>query len=166
MNYWNAQTEGYVYILHFDRKIGNMSNSRAQAQHYVGFSDDIEERLEKHFALRGAKIVADALKSGARISTHVYPATLAVEKLVKATKKTSLYCPDCCAAAHRAPRPLPVAPVEQLTIDFDDDFAAALAASTSSTKLDFVEYAALRRWRALRTEIVRSSSSALDDDLL
>lgn len=47
-----------VYLLHFDRKLSH-------AQHYIGFSDDVEKRIEQHKAGRsGAGIVAEFHKLG------------------------------------------------------------------------------------------------------
>ncbi len=37
-----------VYLLHFERPIGNPANPRGQAQHYLGFTDNLEQRIEQH----------------------------------------------------------------------------------------------------------------------
>lgn len=39
---------GSVYILHYERPLGNPDNARAMAQHYTGFAENLEERLEEH----------------------------------------------------------------------------------------------------------------------
>lgn len=48
-----------VYLLHYERPIGNPENKRAQAQHYIGSTPDLERRLRQHRSGRsGAGIVA------------------------------------------------------------------------------------------------------------
>ena len=120
MNTWNAATQGYVYIFHFNAPLGNLANARAQANHYTGFCEDLDTRIAKQLAGRGAKLVAAALKQGLIFELYHWPACLATEKLVKKTKKTSLYCPACCAAKGRTPRALPTPPAPgQLALDLD-----------------------------------------------
>jgi hypothetical protein len=140
---WTAETPGYVYLLHFARPLGNLTNPRAQARHYVGFSDDLEGRLVEQLAGRGAKIVAAALKAGITFEVFSWPAPLAVEKLIKATKKAARYCPTCSAAAGRPPRPLPI-PSTQLALPFDDfpDFPIPPV-----LKADWLEISMQRNWR-------------------
>lgn len=119
---WNASTQGHLYIFHFNAPLGNLSNPRAQANHYVGFADDLDSRIAKQLAGKGAKLVAAAMKQGLIFELYHWPAPLATEKLVKKTKKTSLYCPACCAAKGRKARALPTPPaVTQLALDFDSD---------------------------------------------
>lgn len=118
---WNASTMGTVYLFHFNSPLGNLANRRAQAQHYCGFAQDLDARIAKQLAGRGAKLVAAALKQGLIFELYHWPAPLATEKLVKRAKNTARYCPACCAAAHRKVRPLPIPPaVEQLTLDLED----------------------------------------------
>lgn len=47
-----------VYLLHFARPIGNLGNPRAQAQHYIGWADDLPARLAEHRRGQGARITA------------------------------------------------------------------------------------------------------------
>jgi hypothetical protein len=118
---WNASTMGHVYLFHFNAPLGNLANPRAQANHYVGFCDDLDTRIATQLAGRGAKLVAAAMKQGLIFELYHWPSPLATEKLVKKTKKTSLYCPACCAAAGRKVRTLPMPPAcEQLALDLDD----------------------------------------------
>jgi hypothetical protein len=118
---WNASTVGEVYLFHFNAPLGNLSNPRAQARHYLGFAEDLDSRIRKQLAGKGAKLVAAAMKQGLIFELYHWPATLAVEKLIKARKQTSIYCPACCAAAGRTPKPLPTPPIaEQLTLDLEE----------------------------------------------
>src|SRR4051794_33395898 len=118
---WNASTMGEVYLFHFNAPLGNLSNPRAQAQHYIGFAEDLDSRIKKQLAGKGAKLVAAALSRGLVFELYHWPACLATEKLIKRAKHTSRYCPACAAAAGRQPRPLPVPPVAvQLAFDLEE----------------------------------------------
>jgi len=46
-----------VYLLHFDEPIGDLDNPHGQAQHYLGYADDLEVRLERHRAGNGARLL-------------------------------------------------------------------------------------------------------------
>lgn len=156
---WNASTMGHVYLFHFNAPLGNLANPRAQANHYVGFCDDLDSRIAKQLSGKGAKLVAAAVKQGLVFELYHWPAPLATEKLVKKTKKTALYCPACCAAAHRKVRPLPIpSNVTQLTLDLEDDALPELPPS----RMDWLEMKIHQEWRALRIP----APSGIDDDLL
>lgn len=148
---WTASTEGTVYLFHFERPLGNVANVRAQARHYVGFAEDFERRMAVQLAGKGAKLVAAAMQQGIPYELHHWPACLAVEKLIKRTKKTALYCPTCCTAAGRPPRPLPVVAV-QLALPLlleGDDFPDPLPG-----RFDWLELRMLRESRAVRAGLI------------
>ena len=156
---WNASTQGHLYIFHFNAPLGNLANARAQASHYCGFAEDLDSRIAKQLAGKGAKLVAAALKQGLVFELYHWPACLATEKLIKKTKKTSLYCPACCAAKGRKPRALPIPPaVEQLTLDLDD----AVLPATELGRMDWLEIKVQQEWRARRIP----APAGIDDDLL
>jgi hypothetical protein len=48
---------GTVYLLHFDR-------SYRHARHYIGFTQNLEQRLEEHRAGRGSPLIAAAIADG------------------------------------------------------------------------------------------------------
>jgi len=154
---WTANTMGTVYLFHFNAPLGNLANPRAQARHYLGFSDDFDARIKKQLAGKGAKLVAAALKQGLIFELYHWPACLAVEKLVKKTKKTSLYCPACAAAAGRRPRPLPTPPAIQLAFDLDEQLP-----TIELGRMDWLELKINQEWRAVRIP----APSGIDDDLL
>lgn len=153
---WNASTQGHLYIFHFNAPLGNLANRRAQAQHYVGFAEDLDSRIAKQLAGRGAKLVAAALAKGLVFELYHWPACLAQEKLVKKTKKTALYCPACAAARRRLPRPLPIPPPIQLAFDLDE------LPDVEPAKGDWLEYKIQQDWRAARVRAV-GDLDALDD---
>ncbi|MEA3339463.1 MAG: endonuclease [Chloroflexota bacterium] len=43
-----------VYLIHFDTPLGDLDNPRGQAQHYLGYADDLEARLESHRSGNGS----------------------------------------------------------------------------------------------------------------
>lgn len=154
---WNASTMGEVYLFHFNAPLGNLSNPRAQARHYVGFSDDLDSRIAAHLAGKGAKIVAAALRQGLIFELYHWPAPLASEKLIKRRKETHVFCPACCATAGRKPRPIPIPPATiQLALDLEDLPAIELG------KMDWLELRIMQEWRSLRIP----SPAGIDDDLL
>jgi hypothetical protein len=55
---------GTVYLIHFEQPIGDLSNPRGQAQHYLGFTDDLEARLEAHRSGNGSAIMAAVSERG------------------------------------------------------------------------------------------------------
>lgn len=155
---WNASTMGEVYLFHFNAPLGNLANPRAQARHYFGFAEDLDARIAKQLAGKGAKLVAAALAKGLIFELYHWPAPLAVEKLVKKTKKTALYCPACCAAAGRKPRPLPTIEAVQLALPFDTDDLPTIELG----RLDWLELKIQAEWRAVRIP----APAGIDDDLL
>ncbi len=58
------RTGGIVYLIHFDAPLGDLDNPRGQAQHYLGYSDDLEARLERHREGNGAAIMAVVARAG------------------------------------------------------------------------------------------------------
>ena len=55
-----------IYILQFERILGNRMNSRGQARYYVGYCRDgrLAQRLEEHRAGGGAAITRAAVARG------------------------------------------------------------------------------------------------------
>lgn len=141
---WTASTPGTVYLFHFRRPLGNLANRRAQASHYVGFSDDFERRLSEQLAGRGAKIVRAATLRGIPFDVYHWPACLAVEKLIKRAHNTAIYCPTCAAAAGRAVKPLPV-PATQLELPIDLEYIDF--PELPLLPIDGYEVLYLKRWR-------------------
>jgi hypothetical protein len=154
---WNSATQGHVYILHLDRPLGNLANRRAQALHYCGFAEDLAARLEKHAAGKGSKLTAAALNQGIAYHVYAWPASLAVEKLLKAYKKTAVFCPSC--AAGKIARPLPVAPpLLQQALALDEPIPEL----PGLVSMDWLEMSIQRSWRAIRLP----APAGIDEDLL
>jgi hypothetical protein len=141
---------GWVYLWHFSRPLGNLSNARAQAQHYIGYADDpdgdameLERRAVEHLAGRGAHITRAAVAQGIEITlVATWRATLGFEKYLKRRKEAPRLCPICCRA--RGQKVKQVEPVKQLTLDLDDqaeDWIEPWADEPApSTKMDNYEF--------------------------
>jgi predicted GIY-YIG superfamily endonuclease len=87
------------YLLHFDRPI-------FRAQHYLGWSIDIERRVALHSRGRGARLVAQALAAG--IGVDLVRVWLTVDRAQERSLKRKgpiAQCPECrverAAKAHR-----------------------------------------------------------------
>ncbi|HTW99940.1 MAG TPA: hypothetical protein VMD59_14250 [Acidimicrobiales bacterium] len=58
--------EGILYLLHLERPLGDPSRPHMSAQHYLGFTaeDDVTERLSRHAAGAGSRMLAAAVGAG------------------------------------------------------------------------------------------------------
>lgn len=80
-----------IYILEFNRPLGNLANRRAQARYYVGWCKDgeLDRRISEHRRGEGAAITRYAVTSG--ISFNVVltlPGDRTVEKQIKRQHNT------------------------------------------------------------------------------
>ncbi len=53
-----------VYLIHFEQPLGDARNPHGQAQHYIGFTDDLDARLDAHRKGNGSKIMAAVSRAG------------------------------------------------------------------------------------------------------
>lgn len=96
---------GTVYLLHFQQPIGVPGVH--QAQHYLGWADDLDERLRAHERGQGARIMAALARAGISFQlARVWSGDRRLEKRFKkdhgtgARRGLRLYCPLC------SPRPI------------------------------------------------------------
>jgi predicted GIY-YIG superfamily endonuclease len=87
---------GTIYLLHFDQAIGS-SKARGRAQHYIGWTDNLEQRLEAHRSGSGAAITKYLKQQGisfklARTWSH---ASRRDERKLKDKKRAKAFCPFC-----------------------------------------------------------------------
>lgn len=82
---------GYVYVIHFTGKLAG------RAQHYIGFSEQLDRRLFVHRSGRGARILnACNLQSISYGVVVVFEnVTRSFERYLKDRKKTRCFCPAC-----------------------------------------------------------------------
>ena len=131
------ESEGFVYLLHFARSIGNPRVRHGTAQHYCGWAYDPNERLIEHRAGQGSALTRAAVEQGISFDiVQIWPGTRAFERLLKRRKATPRLCPICGKTHPRGP--LSIAnEYRQLKLPFDDfdDFDP-----TPKGSMDFVEY--------------------------
>ena len=156
-----AATLGWIYLLHFARPLGNLSNPRAQAQHYVGFATDLEERVAQQISGIGARITRAAVAQEIEISlVAAWQAPLSFEKHLKRIKNAPRYCPICCRSAGRRVRQVTIE-LEQLTLGLDlDDFPPP-----PRLPMDRYEFLALRRWHDAAAAAPALAVRNLDDEI-
>jgi hypothetical protein len=78
-----------VYLLHLDAPLKH-------ARHYLGFSEDIQERVRRHRSGRGATFMRAIAKEG--ISWHVsriWDGDRELERILKIQHNASHLCPTC-----------------------------------------------------------------------
>lgn len=154
-------TPGWLYILCFDRPLGNLDNVRGQAQHYLGFALDPHARIADHAAGRGAAVTQAAVAAGIGWQALARAGTRASERQFKTTlKNTPCLCPRCRARRSLANR-YGFMPITQLALPLIEDFPALPA-----RRMDYAEIAQLRDWRLLRASLVPAADLAAVDAAL
>jgi hypothetical protein len=87
---------GLVYLLHFDRPIGDTSNPRGFATHYTGWTLDLPGRLQAHAAGRGARLMEVVGEAGIGWQlTRIWPGTRVRERSLKGSGGAARRCPVC-----------------------------------------------------------------------
>jgi hypothetical protein len=86
---------GVIYLLHFDRPIGDLGNPRGFASHYTGWTLDLPARLVDHANGRGARLlqVVGELGIGWQLA-RIWTGTRARERSLKQHGATRR-CPAC-----------------------------------------------------------------------
>jgi len=89
---------GTIYLLHFDRAVAD------HARHYLGWTSDLDARLDAHREGRGARLMEVCRERG--ITWHVsrtWEGTRDRERALKDRAESPRLCPDC------TPSPFPTA---------------------------------------------------------
>jgi hypothetical protein len=87
---------GLVYLLHFDRPIGDTSNPRGFAAHYTGWTLDLPGRLQAHAAGRGARLMEVVSEAGIGWQlARIWPGTRTRERSLKGSGGAARRCPIC-----------------------------------------------------------------------
>ncbi len=80
---------GIIYMLHFDQPYKH-------ARHYVGWTDDLFDRLDQHAAGRGARLVAVIWHAGIGFTLiRICEGTRYTERAIKNAGGAVRYCPAC-----------------------------------------------------------------------
>lgn len=91
-----------LYLLHFDRALGDPSRPRMSARHYLGYTGraDLEARLAEHAAGAGARITAALVAGGGTFALAWSRAGTRTQE--RALKRSGHFadrlCPICKAA--------------------------------------------------------------------
>ena len=98
---------GVIYMLHFDQPYRH-------AKHYVGWTDDLLDRLDRHASGHGARLVAVIWQAGIGFTLiRICEGTRRTERAIKNAGGAARYCPACTprpwnghwSADHRRPDP-------------------------------------------------------------
>jgi predicted GIY-YIG superfamily endonuclease len=87
---------GTVYLIHFDRPIGDLDNPRGQARHYLGYTEDLEARLKAHRSGNGSAIMAAVARAGVswRLA-RTWAGERTLERRLKRRHNSPQLCPIC-----------------------------------------------------------------------
>lgn len=81
--------QGTIYLLHFDAPL-------AHAQHYVGYAEDLDARIERHRKGNGARLVAVFAERGVGFTVaRTWPGDRTKERRIKNQKNAPRLCPIC-----------------------------------------------------------------------
>lgn len=89
-----------VYLIHFDRAIGDISKTHGSAGHYIGVAKDLNRRLAEHASGQGAAIMAELHRRGIswRLA-RTWRGGRKLERRLKKYKGANRLCPLCNATA-------------------------------------------------------------------
>lgn len=87
---------GTVYLIHFDHPIGDLSNPLGQAQHYLGYTDNLKARLNCHRNGNGSRIMAYLAQHGIGWTlARTWKGGRDLELRLKRRKNSPKLCPIC-----------------------------------------------------------------------
>ena len=117
---------GVIYLIHFDRPLGDLANPRGFASHYTGWTLDLPARLIDHAAGRGARLmqVVGELGIGWQLA-RIWTGTRTRERSLKRSGGAARRCPVCQLTGLGLA--LPARPVDPLAFELGArvaDFAA------------------------------------------
>ncbi|HEY9690575.1 MAG TPA: GIY-YIG nuclease family protein [Oculatellaceae cyanobacterium] len=81
-----------VYLLHFNQPI----NSTRPAQHYLGYTKDLDQRIRQHRLGTGSRLCQVAKERGIKFKlVEVWKGDRTLERLLKRQKNSPRFCPIC-----------------------------------------------------------------------
>jgi hypothetical protein len=84
-----------VYLVHLDQRLGS-DHPQGGAQHYLGQTINLDQRLECHRAGLGARILAAAVERGISFDVvRTWPGGRAEERQLKRQHNAPKLCPRC-----------------------------------------------------------------------
>jgi len=95
---------GVVYLIHLSRPLGDLANPRGQAQHYLGWAKNLEDRIREHRSGAGARLLAVANQQGiAWEVVRTWPGSRELERRLKHWHKHRQLCPICRGEISESP---------------------------------------------------------------
>lgn len=89
--YWTEP--GAVYLLCLS---GTLGGDRHRAEHYLGWSNDLDNRVREHRNGRGSKFTQAACQRGFTLRVaEVWTGTRYLEKSLKQSRNLNRFCPIC-----------------------------------------------------------------------
>jgi hypothetical protein len=86
---------GTVYLLHFDRPYKH-------ARHYLGYTDDLDQRIEAHRNGNGARLVEVVMQAGIGFTVaRTWDGDRDLERRLKNQHNSPRLCPICNKKAKR-----------------------------------------------------------------
>ena len=102
----NGHLVGLVYLAHFERPIGDVTNPRGFALHYTGWTLNLPVRLGEHAAGRGARLMQVVAEQGIGWQvTRLWVGGRGRERSLKRQGGAARRCPVCRLAAAGAAVP-------------------------------------------------------------
>lgn len=84
-----------TYLVHLDQALGS-TRPRGRAQHYLGTTINLDQRLQTHREGRGARMLAAAVQRGIGFDVvRTWPGGRDVERRLKAQRNAPRMCPRC-----------------------------------------------------------------------
>lgn len=88
--------QGTCYLIHFSRPVGDPTNPRGQARHYLGHAEDLEARLDTHAKGNGARLMEVLAELGVPWQlVRTWPGNYQAEKRLKRHHNSPRFCPIC-----------------------------------------------------------------------
>jgi hypothetical protein len=87
---------GTVYLIHFERPLGDLDNPRGQARHYLGYTTDLDARLAAHRSGNGSRLMEVVTQAGIGWElVRTWPGDRGVERRLKNRHNSPRLCPIC-----------------------------------------------------------------------
>ena len=87
---------GLVYLLHLDEPLGDINNPHGYAWHYIGYTENLRERLRRHRNGNGSAMMAAAAERGIGFTlVRVWIGDKDLEKRLKRQHNARRFCPIC-----------------------------------------------------------------------
>lgn len=80
-----------IYLLHFDRPLHH-------ARHYLGYAQDVEARVKRHWKGHGSRLVRAVMEAGIWVRVvRTWEGDRNLERRLHNRKNTPQLCPECIA---------------------------------------------------------------------